>query len=78
MLCKRIKTKEANEVRKSIKDMKIELNKEIELLDNKQMAMKLEMKTQVKLNTHLIWKWKSLIYGMEQCKPSILAGRQVE
>lgn len=27
--------KEANEVRKSIKDMKIELNKEIELLDNK-------------------------------------------
>lgn len=53
-------------MKKSIKDMKIELNKEIELLDNKQMAMKLEMKTQVKLNTHLIWKWKSLIYEMEQ------------
>lgn len=58
--------------------MKIELNKEIDLLDYKQMAMKLEIKTQVKLNIHLIWKWKSLIYGMEQWKPSILARRQVE
>lgn len=58
--------------------MKIELNIEIELLDNKQMAVKLEMKTQVKLNAHLIWKWKSLIYGLEQWKPSILAGRQIE